>query len=164
VAWSPQLNSESALLLNVLPSTKSVLLDAGPIIGLFNEDDEWHIRCKNFFSTETYQYHLTLPVLTEAIYRIEKDRSRSRAAEATSELLKDVAEGLYTVHEIVAGDFTRMKKLRLQYKDQKLDFADLTLVIAAEKLGHGRIVTIDQNDFQRLRWKENKAFEIILPQ
>jgi hypothetical protein len=29
-----------------------------------------------------------------------------------------------------------MSEIRLQYQDRKLDFADLTLVIAAEELGY----------------------------
>jgi hypothetical protein len=40
-----------------------------------------------------------------------------------------------------------------------MDLADASLVILAEHLGHGRILSSDVRDFNVYRWKDNKPFE-----
>jgi predicted nucleic acid-binding protein len=44
-----------------------------------------------------------------------------------------------------------------------LDYADLSLVIAAEDLGIADIITIDKNDFEKLRWGKTGTFSVITP-
>ena len=42
---------------------------------------------------------------------------------------------------------------------------DASLVILAEGLGHGRILSTDQRDFRTYRWKNHKPFEnLFLPE
>ena len=43
-----------------------------------------------------------------------------------------------------------------------MDLADASLVILAEHLGHGRILTTDNRDFKAYRWKERKPLENLL--
>ena len=43
-----------------------------------------------------------------------------------------------------------------------MDLADVSLVILAERLGHGRIFSTDKRDFNTYRWKETKPFENLL--
>ena len=45
-----------------------------------------------------------------------------------------------------------------QYADLPMDLADASLLILAEKLGHGRILSTDQCDFQAYRWKNRHPF------
>ena len=41
---------------------------------------------------------------------------------------------------------------------------DKTLVLLAEHLGHGRIVSTDERDFQTYRWKQHHPFtKLLLP-
>jgi len=49
-----------------------------------------------------------------------------------------------------------------KYADLPMDLADASLVILAEHLGHGRILTTDTRDFDAYRWKERKPFENLL--
>jgi predicted nucleic acid-binding protein len=82
-----------------------------------------------------------------------------------------VANGPYILHSLDEADFGRIRELRLQYKDQrKLDFADLSLVVAAENLQTARVVTVDKNDFLKLHWTKrgkransSQAFDVITP-
>jgi hypothetical protein len=43
-----------------------------------------------------------------------------------------------------------------------MDLADASLVVLAEELGHGRILSTDQRDFGTYRWKEREPFENLL--
>jgi len=43
-----------------------------------------------------------------------------------------------------------------------MDLADASLVLLAESLGHGRILTTDQRDFRTYRWKSRRPFEALL--
>ena len=39
-----------------------------------------------------------------------------------------------------------------------MDFADASLVVLAEHLGHGQILTVDRRDFDIYRWNGNQSF------
>jgi hypothetical protein len=52
--------------------------------------------------------------------------------------------------------------LMQQYADLPMDFADASLVLLAEHLGHGKILSTDKRDFHTYRWKQNKPFENLL--
>ena len=45
-----------------------------------------------------------------------------------------------------------------------MDLADASLVLLAEHLGHGRILSTDMRDFGAYRWKSRKPFKNILAQ
>jgi uncharacterized protein len=147
-----------------------VLLDTGPIVGLYNENDEWHKRCEEFFGQENrYDYLLTHAVLCEVIFHIQKDKHAKAASEAVLSFLKLVEDNVLRLHEHNAGFISRIKSLRSKYMDKKLDVADLSLVLAAEDCQIQKIVTIDRKDFSFLTFKKsgtNKpvAFTIILPE
>jgi predicted nucleic acid-binding protein len=43
-----------------------------------------------------------------------------------------------------------------------MDLADATLVLLAEWLGHGRILSVDRRDFGAIRWQNRHPFENLL--
>jgi predicted nucleic acid-binding protein len=43
-----------------------------------------------------------------------------------------------------------------------MDPADASLVVLAEELGDGRILSTDQRDFRAYRWKNRKPFRNLL--
>jgi hypothetical protein len=49
-----------------------------------------------------------------------------------------------------------------QYENLPMDFADASLVMLAEDLGHGRIVSTDKRDFGVYRWKNTHPFQNLL--
>ncbi|WP_202716386.1 hypothetical protein [Thiothrix subterranea] len=49
-----------------------------------------------------------------------------------------------------------------KYADLSMDLADASLVILAEELGHGRILSTDQRDFNAYRWKNSHPFTNLL--
>ena len=52
--------------------------------------------------------------------------------------------------------------LMRDYADLPMDLADASLVILAERLGHGRILSTDRRDFRTYRWKNHHPFENLL--
>ena len=49
-----------------------------------------------------------------------------------------------------------------RYRDLPMDRADASLVILAEDLGEGRILSTDRRDFQGYRWKNTQPFANLL--
>ena len=49
-----------------------------------------------------------------------------------------------------------------RYANLPMDLADAALVLLAEHLGHGRILTTDERDFGAYRWKSRKPFQNLL--
>jgi uncharacterized protein len=49
-----------------------------------------------------------------------------------------------------------------KYAKLPMDLADASLVILAEHLGHGRILSIDFRDFNTYRWKNQYQFENMM--
>jgi uncharacterized protein len=143
---------------------KQVLLDTGPIVGLFNEQDQWHSRCIEFFGESRFCYVTTAAVITEALYLIQRDNRLQRALIAAASLVNDVANNLYEVYNLESDDFSLIAGFYEKFNDQKLDFADLSLVAAAQSLELFKVVTIDRRHFELLTSKqEGRLFEVIEP-
>jgi len=49
-----------------------------------------------------------------------------------------------------------------RYASLPMDLADASLVLLAEHLGRGRILTTDLRDFESYRWKSRKPFHNLL--
>jgi hypothetical protein len=64
--------------------------------------------------------------------------------------------------ELNAEHSERIAELMRKYADLPMDLADASLVVLAEYLGHGRILSTDQRDFHTYRWKNHQPFENLL--
>ena len=69
---------------------------------------------------------------------------------------------LVKVFDLNYVDCARAASLVLKYRDLPMDFADASLVILAEHLGHGRILSSDRRDFEAFRFKNSHSFENLL--
>ena len=49
-----------------------------------------------------------------------------------------------------------------RYASLPMDLADASLVLLAEELGHGRILTTDARDFGAYRFKSQQPFQNLL--
>jgi len=61
-----------------------------------------------------------------------------------------------------ADDLPRIEALMAKYADLPMDLAEASLMILAERLGHGRILSTDERDFRTCRWKRHAPFENLL--
>lgn len=62
------------------------------------------------------------------------------------------------VFELSVNHLPRLTALMRQYSDLPMDLADASLVLLAEELGEGRIVSSDERDFHSYRWKNHQPF------
>jgi len=65
---------------------------------------------------------------------------------------------LFSLFAINEAHLPRIVELMIQYADLPMDLADASLVLLAEELGHGRIISTDRRDFHTYRWKNHQPF------
>ncbi|MGC1309785.1 MAG: hypothetical protein WA885_21380 [Phormidesmis sp.] len=68
--------------------------------------------------------------------------------------------GLLLIHSTDPREYMRMDVLMERYQDTPMDFADASLVTAAECLGLSHIFTLD-SDFYVYRINDKDAFTVI---
>jgi predicted nucleic acid-binding protein len=68
----------------------------------------------------------------------------------------------FEVFDLKVKDGKRISELLNQYSSLPMDLADASLVILAEHLGHGRILSVDFRDFNTYRWKNRQPFENLM--
>jgi len=127
----------------------TILIDAGPIIALFDKDDKYHLKIKEFIKNRKFKFVTTTAVITEVSHMLDFNINVQ-----ISFLEWIMNEGII-LQEILQKDIFRIVELSIKYSDQPMDFADATLVIAAEKTGIREIISIDSDfDIYRLPGKE----------
>jgi predicted nucleic acid-binding protein len=125
-----------------------ILIDAGPLIALFNKHDRYHDSVINFISMQKYRFVSTTAVLTEVLHMIDF------SIDAQLDFLEWVTKKGVTLFEIQHNDIIRIIELTKKYADRPMDFADAILVVAAEKMGIRQIISIDSDfDIYRLPGK-----------
>ena len=135
-----------------------ILVDTGFLYALLDKDDAWHVRAKAASGEIKEKWITTWPVLTEAVHLI----NRWLGVEQAIALMQDVADGDIALWDIEPETGRRVPALMKRYADLPMDLADASLVLLAESLGHGRILTTDERDFRTYRWKSRRPFENIL--
>jgi uncharacterized protein len=137
---------------------RMIIGDSGFWIALANRNDSWHQRAVVALEKLTEPLVTTWPVLTEVCYLLS-----SRLGEfATLRFIHGVAEGKCIVFTLDGNHVSRCADLMTKYKALPMDLADASLVVLAEELGDGRILSTDQRDFKTYRWKNRKPFKNLL--
>jgi predicted nucleic acid-binding protein len=101
---------------------------------------------------------VTWPVVTEVCCLL----GRRVGWHATHRFLASHAAGAYTIADPAIHPPDRMHPLMERYRTLPMDAADASLVLLAEHLGHGRILSTDRRDFESTRWKNRHPFENLL--
>jgi predicted nucleic acid-binding protein len=135
-----------------------IIADAGFFYALIDRRDAWHTRAVAALPTQAQGWITTWPVLTEATHLI----TRWVGSAAAQALLREVADGAIAVWSWPAEHTARLPDLMHRYTRLPMDLADVSLVLLAEHLGHGRILTTDQRDFGAYRFKSREPFDNLL--
>ena len=135
----------------------TVLIDTGPLIALFDRDDKYHTSIVEFIKNTNYRFISTTAVLTETMYMLDFN-----IAVQLNFLEWIMREGVI-IHEIKQSNIKRIIDLTRKYSDRPMDFADATLVIAAEERGIRQIISID-SDFDIYRLYNKMKIENIFAQ
>ena len=136
-----------------------IIADTGFFLALFNASDRLHPNAVEALNTLSEPLITTHPVITETCYLLV---SRGGGIRQECQFLIDVAEQAFHVFDLESNHFQRMAFLITQYADLPMDYADASLVVLAEHLNHGRILTADRRDFSIYRWNQINCFENLL--
>lgn len=135
-----------------------IAVDTGFLLALVDAGDHWHKKAMALRNTASEGWITTWPVITETAY-LYSSRLDERAVHA---LLDDVAAGELLVWDMPPAAASEIGRLMRKYASLPMDLADASLVLLAEHLGHGRILSTDMRDFGAYRWKNRKPFKNLL--
>jgi predicted nucleic acid-binding protein len=143
-----------------------IIVDTGFWVALFNNKDQYHLIAQQTLAQYSSQPLITTwCVLTESCHLLLKRSSSTYQGVEKQIKLMDVFQkhqGTFQLFNLEQIHLERIKLLMKQYQNLPMDLADASLVILAEYLGHGRIFSVDQRDFNTYRWKQNYPFENLL--
>ena len=133
----------------------SILVDAGPLIALFDRRDRYHTKAVEFLKDSEIGFKTTVAVLTEVVLTLDFSRS------AQTGFLQWVY-GAVDVDAELVSDIPRIVEVMAKYGDLPADFADASLVALAERIGIRDVATID-SDFSIYRTKDKRRFTNVFP-
>ena len=136
-----------------------IIADTGFWLALANRRDAYHETAVARLEALKEPLITTWPVLTETFHLL----GSRLGSYAQISFMDGWYENAFRVHSLDGFDIPRIHALFHQYRDLPMDLADASLVILAEHLGHGRIFSTDERDFQTYRWKRHEPFENLLP-
>jgi predicted nucleic acid-binding protein len=136
---------------------RSVVVDSGFLIGLFDESDALHARCRAFLRDYRGRFLTTEAVLTETLALLSA-RQQLRCLE----WLGDAAQAGLLAVDREPVDFRAAEKLLRKYSDQPMDFADASVVLLATRAGVREILTADRRDFAVYRLGGRARFVDVL--
>ena len=135
-----------------------IAVDTGVFLALADRSDRWHANAQDVLETLSEGWVTTWPVITEACHLLRKRLE----PKAMFDLIDDVADGGIELWNPTAVDVGKLPALMRKYARLPMDLADASLVLLAEHLGHGRILSTDLRDFGAYRWKSRKPFRNLL--
>ena len=128
---------------------QKTLIDAGPMIALFDKSDKYHKQVVKFLSGYEGELVTTWPVVTEVSHMLDFN------IKTQIDFLKWLDLGAVSIYQTLQSDIKRIITLSEKYMDVPMDLADSSLIVASEKLGIKDILTIDSDyDIYRTIKKE----------
>lgn len=118
---------------------KSILIDAGPLIALFDKSDSYHAQSVEFLKRYTGTLLTTWPVVTETSHML------GFSVRAQITFLQWINRGGLHLVEIEFSSITRLIELCNKFEDVPMDLADATLIVAAEDCNIKEVATIDSD-------------------
>ena len=120
------------------------LIDAGPLIALFDRDDTHHDRVNKFLKSYRGRLITSWAVITETLHMLDFD------ARVQIDFLKWIERDALYIFPLTRQHISRIIILTSQYDELPMDFADATLIIISEIEHIKEIITID-SDFHVYR-------------
>lgn len=137
------------------------LIDAGPLIALFDNSDKYHqqAKCRLEEYRKDVQGRLitTWPIMTEVTYILKAHVHLN----AQLDFLKWISLDGMEIFDLTKDSLFRIGELQKKYSDISMDFADATLLITAEVLNINKVFSIDK-DFSIYRIFGKKHFENLM--
>jgi predicted nucleic acid-binding protein len=135
-------------------SAINYLVDAGPLIGLLDGDDQWHAWSRQTLTVLDEPLATTETAVAEACHRLRKLRP------ALQQLTAIIAEGRLVLKPVLCEHARRVGKLLEKY--HQMDVGDSTLIVLSELHPRARLITVD-DDFRHYRRFRHQAIPLVIP-
>jgi predicted nucleic acid-binding protein len=129
-----------------------ILIDAGPLIALFDRDDAYHRKVVEFIKDRPYQFITTLAVITEVSYMLNFN------VNVQIDFFEWILRQGVSIADIGQDDIPGITAMIKKYQDLPMDFADASLMRVAERSHLMSILSID-SDFNIYRLPGNRRVE-----
>ena len=130
------------------------LVDAGPIVGLLSETDQWHAWSDSVLTVFDAQLATTETVWGEICHLLRRNRIALFAA----------IEALETGRIVLLPVWDRAARIRILMEHYpQMDAGDASLVVLSERFPKAKIITTDVRDFTVYRRFRNDALPLIHP-
>lgn len=135
---------------------KPALVDASFLVAVYNRSDFHHSRCARVHEALDQPLVTCEPVVAESIHLL---RYAPGAADA---ILTGIEQGVLEIPFKLNESAGRVQSILKKYGDTPADFADACLIVMADELDTGDILTLDR-DFAHYRWRRTRAFHLLVP-
>lgn len=131
-----------------------ILMDTGPWVALIDRSESRHMECVEWLKDFRGEIYSTEAVLTEVLYLL------NFSFLSQSAVLDFVLSGAILLLPSNIESLKAVKKLMKKYRDFPMDFADATIVSAANDLLIDNILSFDRKHFSAYRLWNKKYFHI----
>ena len=135
----------------------TTLCDTSFLVALLGEGSGNQEHYRSVFNKVDKPLLVTWPCVAEAMHLIGKRGGGWSRQQILLELLNGP---IFEIFEIEKSAYVRLIDLMEKYQDRPMDFADASLVLAAEQTNQYRILTLD-SDFLFYRISGRDSFELI---
>ncbi len=139
----------------------TAVVDSGPFIALFDKDDKFHFQTKEriiAFREEKGRLVTTWAVLAEVTYLLHSKISLKAEMRFLEWLSLDNV-GILALEMI---HLNQIIKLQDKYSNRSMDFADATILVAAEIIQTQQVFSLDFKDFAVYRTSHGKSFQNLI--
>lgn len=134
---------------------ESLIIDTGFFLALASRQDSYHQKAKKLLKqTEEMRWITTWPVIVETCHMIGRT-----SPQEVVKFLDLYFNGTFTIFDLNKEHIPKIQILMHKYIDLPMDLADASLVILAEHLGSGKILSTDKRDFHTYKWKNHLPFQ-----
>ena len=134
---------------------KNIIVDAGPLIALFDKDDKYHGSVIKFLKTFDGQLITSWPVITEVTHLL------SFNVNVQIDFLEWLKREAVTIVNLENIHLERIIQLSKKNSDVPMDLADSSLIVIAELTNITDIITID-SDYYIYKTKNKKSLNNML--
>jgi predicted nucleic acid-binding protein len=136
----------------------ALIVDAGALYAQADVDEPNHDVVARLLKEERGVLATTELAVAEADYLI----LTRLGVDVELAFLHDLVAGTYTVDCLNRDELRAARNLVARYRDLRIDLADASLAVLAQRHGTGRILTFDERGFRQIRPLQGGSF-IILP-
>jgi predicted nucleic acid-binding protein len=130
-----------------------VLVDTGFLVGLFDPQDRFAAPAARYLKEHRHPLVTVLPVIAETCFFLP--------GQEKANLLAWIRRGAVSVADVPVSAYPDLEEALRKYADQEIDFADAALIWLANAIDVRQILTTDRKDFEILRLKGGRRFELV---